>query len=115
MDDGSWKVGIVVVVVVLAFLAASGCAITKVNVNPIGAAIYPAKNPDQVQLFYEKPTQPFTEIAIVDSLSYITLGDALNHIRAAAAKAGADAVIIRDTGAGYGFVTVIGSAIVFQK
>ncbi len=102
-------------VVVLLSLVVSGCAVTKVNVNPIGSATYPAKKPDQVQLFYEKPTQTFTEIAIVDSLSYITLGDALNHIRAAAAKAGADAVIIRDTGAGYGFVTVIGSAIVFQR
>ncbi len=102
---------IIAVIVLSLFLI--GCGITKANVNP-GMA-HPAKDPAQVSIFYEKPSQPYTEIAIVDSLSYLTLGDAINRIRAKAASLGADAVIIKDTGSGYGYVTAIGSAIVFQR
>ena len=100
---------------VLVGLFMTGCTYTKATVNPSFKGDRAARQSEEVQLLYKEPTQPYTEIAIISSKSRRDLDVAIKEMRAKAAALGADAIIIRDTDAAYAYMTVIGSAIVFEK
>ena len=100
-----------ILIIFAASVWVAACTLARVNLTT--DARYPPKDPSEVLILYEKPDRPYEEIGIVSAESNWTTGEAIKAMRAKAAAVGADAIIIKQTGAGYGYILVTGTAIVF--
>jgi len=80
-------------------LALAGCSTTKVYQNP--GATYAPTGASQVAVFYSQPQRAYEVLGVVSAVRWKpgftdpSVGDALPQLRDAAAKLGADAVIVR--------------------
>ena len=73
----------------------SGCASDVAN-RYYAAERYPAKNPKEVELLWQRPTREFIVIA-----DFQSRGESAEAMRRRAAKIGADAVIVATLGGVY--------------
>jgi hypothetical protein len=82
-------------------LFASGC---RTNITPASAGVSYAPVPvDKVEVLYQEPQRPYMVIALVSysGSRWGSVTKSIEHCREAAAKAGADAVLISATEAGW--------------
>jgi energy-converting hydrogenase Eha subunit F len=84
---------------VVALSVLTGCNTVSINSNPyVGVPQYPPSNPAQIQILRKEPVQPYVQLGEVraepasDSVSVQQIEAAL---RKAAAKMGANAVVIK--------------------
>ena len=80
---------------VLACLLTVGCVNT--NVRRLDQAVRPARSPDSVAVLFEKPEQPYTVIAVVESSGeslFDSFADMRSKMVAEAAAVGGDALIL---------------------
>ena len=82
-------------IVVSACILALGCVNT--SVQRLGHAVRPARSPDSVTVFLEKPQQPYAVIAVIEANGE-TVFDSFDDLReemvAEAAKLGGEALIL---------------------
>ena len=84
-------------VVLVSVLFIVGCSTT---ITPVGETTIEAVPVDQVEVFYQQPQRPYEVIALVShepGSVFPTVADCIAKCRQAAAKAGADALIVTAT------------------
>lgn len=76
-------------------LFAAGCV--SASVERLDHAVRPARSPDSVAVLLEKPSQPYTVIAVIEAKGesiFDSFDDLRQKLTAEAAKLGGDAVIL---------------------
>lgn len=99
-------------ILVLVGLFATSCAV--VDVTKTAKGVYPATNPNDVEIFMTKPDKPYVELATISTRNWSPSATAKMHnaLRAKAAPLGADAVILLNSGIDYnGYLWSTGAAV----
>jgi hypothetical protein len=85
------------ILMIVVLLALSACATVNTQVVELASGQkYPPKSPGEVEVFLQKPTRPYSEIALIESRGESEAA-MLNDARAKAAQLGADAIIRTET------------------
>ena len=104
------------VVLGLIALVATSCAV--VDVTKTSKGVYPATDPNEVEILMTKPDKPYVELATVSTRNWNPGSTAKMHnaLRAKAAPLGASAVILLNSGIDYnGYLWSTGAAVRYTR
>lgn len=87
-------------IIVLCLVAVTACVSDQAYRTYVSEGTYPARNVSQVEILYQKPSREFVVVADLQAR-----GNAEDQFRKAAARLGADAVIISRLGGYVGDTT----------